>query len=53
MYAIIDKVNQRLIGLHKSAEDMGQYLEQEPLPKEFVIVFVETLEELYNHIYEG
>lgn len=51
MYAILDEVNQRLVGLHKSAEDMCQYLEQEPLPKQFIIVFVESLKELYEHLY--
>lgn len=51
MYAIIDKADHKLVGLHQDAEDMVDYLKEEPLPKEFVIVYVETLEELYIHIY--
>lgn len=52
MYVTIDPVNQKIMGLHRNAEDMCQYLEQVPLPKYFIIVRVETLEELYDQLYQ-
>lgn len=51
MYAIINKGNKGHVSLHKNAIDLGHFLEEYGLSTDAFIVYVQSLEDLYEQIY--